>query len=70
MAKYGVDDEGRPYVHMKAWKQRRLIAEFVQTQGVVMLRCRKCLRWHKITIHGREPVRSQPQRLPASLHVE
>lgn len=70
MGKYGMDDEGRPYVHVKAWKQRRLIVEFIQTEGVVRIRCRKCLRWHKITIHGRVPVAFIPEQLPESLPVD
>jgi hypothetical protein len=57
MGKYGRDEGGNPYVHVKAWKQGKLIVEVVQTEGVLSLRCRKCLRWQRITIRGRVQIK-------------
>lgn len=70
MGKYGVDKGGYPYVHVRAWKQSRLIVEFIQTEGVVRIRCRKCFRWHKITIRGRVPIQVKPENLPSSLQLD
>ena len=70
MGKYGRDDDGRPYVHIKAWKQDKLIVEVIQTDGELRVRCRRCKRWHTITIHGKVPVNVRMESLPASMHVE
>lgn len=50
LAVYGVDESGQLYVHVKIWKQSRIYGEIIVTGGVVKLRCRECLRWHKIRI--------------------
>lgn len=50
LAKAGRDKDGRPFVWMKVYKQRRLYGEMVAVEGEVHLRCRECRRWHRITI--------------------
>lgn len=47
---YGVNEKGELYVHVKIYKQSRVFGEIVATRGVVQLRCRECLRWHRVTI--------------------
>ena len=50
LAVAGRDETGKPYVHMKVYKSKRLFGEMIATSGVVLLRCRDCFRWHRITI--------------------
>jgi hypothetical protein len=50
LALAGRDTRGNPYVHMKVYKSRKLYGEMVATSGTVMLHCRECFRWHRITI--------------------
>lgn len=45
---YGVDSRGKLFVHVKIWKQKRIYGELVFTGGVVKMRCRNCLRWHRV----------------------
>lgn len=52
-----------PYVHIKVFKQGRIFGEVVVTEGVVRLRCRECLRWHKVRIRH-VGVDSKPEELP------
>lgn len=52
LARYGINDLGQVYVHVKAWKQREIISEVIVTEGVVNLRCRECTRWHEVKIVG------------------
>jgi hypothetical protein len=50
LAVYGIDEHGQLYVHVKIYKQSRVFGEVIVTGGVVRLRCRECLRWHKVRI--------------------
>jgi hypothetical protein len=67
LALAGRDTQGRLYVHMKVFKAKRLYAEMVATQGVVSLRCRECLRWHRISIKAEVEVKESP--LPRGIPV-
>lgn len=69
LAVYGRDTQtGHPFVHVKVWKGKRLYTEMVATGGIVRLRCRECLRWHKVNIVGAS-VELQVERLPVSIAV-
>jgi len=50
LATYGLDTDGRLYVHVRIFKQQRIYGEVVVTEGTVRLHCRECLRWHKVVI--------------------
>lgn len=50
LAVYGVNEQGLLYIHIKVYKQQRIFGEIIATGGVVQLRCRECLRWHKVRI--------------------
>lgn len=50
LAVYGIDEHSQLYVHVKIYKQSRIFGEVIVTGGVVRLRCRECLRWHKVRI--------------------
>lgn len=64
----GVDARGEPWVHVKVWKGQRLYAEVVATSGLVKLRCRKCLRWHKVTIVLGAPALEEMSTRQQQLH--
>jgi hypothetical protein len=74
LAVAGRDAHGEPYVHVKVWKSvgrgqpPRLFAEVVATSGVVRLRCRECLRWHKVSIK-RTAVDFRTEKLPAAISL-
>jgi hypothetical protein len=50
LATYGLDEKGKVYVHVKIYKQARIYGELLITEGVVKVRCRECLRWHRVVI--------------------
>jgi hypothetical protein len=57
LAKYGVDDKGKMYVHVKIFKQRQVYGEILVQEGTVSILCRECLRWHRIKlVHPRRAV--------------
>lgn len=72
LAMYGQDTRTREYfIHVRAYKQRRLITELVVpliSGGVVRIRCRNCLRWHKISVKTSQ-VEVRPEALPDSIAV-
>lgn len=48
LAMYGLDKRGRLYVHVRVYKQNRIYAETVCYGGEIKIRCRECIRWHRI----------------------
>jgi len=50
LAVYGVGGDGKLFVHVRVFKQRRIYGEMLVTEGKVKLRCRECLRWHTVVI--------------------
>ncbi len=46
----GRDASGKPYFHVKVFKQSRVFGEVIVTSGSAMVRCRDCLRWFTVTI--------------------
>lgn len=48
LATFGVDSKGELFVHVKIYKQNRIYGELVFEGGVVKIRCRNCLRWHRV----------------------
>lgn len=69
LAVCGVDSITRqPFVHIKAYRQNRIFAEVVITSGTARIRCRECLRWHKVTIRV-ETVDTVVERLPESIAI-
>ncbi len=49
LARYG-NDKGKLYIHVRVYKQERVFAEVLVTDGIVKLRCRDCFRWHTVKI--------------------
>lgn len=52
MATYGVDTEGKLYVHVKVYKQHRIYGNVKITlgTGTVELQCRECIRWYRVVV--------------------
>lgn len=50
LAVYGIDAQGKLFVHVKIWKQSRVYGEVLVTGGTVKLHCRECYRWHTVII--------------------
>lgn len=62
LATYGIDSRGKLFVHVKIWKQKRIFGELVIEGGVVKLRCRVCLRWHRVVIrHDSAALSEEPE---------
>lgn len=50
LAVYGIDKDGRLFIHVKIFKQRRIYGELLFKGGEVSLKCRECYRWYRIFI--------------------
>lgn len=71
LAMYGVDVDGKLFIHVRVYKQHRVFAETLCKGGEVAILCRECLRWHRITIRDSAPALEEvekPVELKAS-HV-
>lgn len=66
LATYGVDRDGELFVHVKIWKQRRIFGELVFMRGVVKMRCRNCLRWHRVVIRNHTASLTPDEDVPVS----
>lgn len=67
LATYGLNKDGALYLHVKIYKQSRIYGELILLGGLVRIKCRNCLRWHRIRIQGNraELVNTQePETLP------
>lgn len=54
LAIYGNDENGKPYVHVRIFKQGRIFGDVVVYGGEVKICCRECIRWHRITFVGEQ----------------
>jgi hypothetical protein len=59
LAVYGIGLDGRPYIHVRIYKQRRVYGEMVFKGGELSLVCRECIRWHRITIRDERPAMAE-----------
>lgn len=66
LAKYGRNSGGL-FVHVRIHKQSKIYGEFVFTSGTVRIRCRECLRWHKIRISDVPVVKVVEEDLPENV---
>lgn len=64
LATYGVDSGGKLFVHVKIYKQNRIYGELVFEGGIVKIRCRNCLRWHRVIFAGRQTVVLKEDQAP------
>lgn len=58
LAYYGVDENDKPYVHVKVYKQERLYGEWFMQDGVCNVRCRDCYRWTKIVFKNPKNIKA------------
>jgi len=66
LALAGTGSDGVPYIHVKAYKQQKIITELVITSGIVRLRCRNCNRWLTLNVKT-ETVTVRNEPLPPSI---
>lgn len=69
LATYGVNSKGQLFVHVKIFKQNRIYGELVFEGGVVKIRCRNCLRWHRVIFNNRTVALSEDKAPEAQAHV-
>ena len=65
LGEYGLDNRGKPYLHIKVWKGDRLYAEVIFRGGEAKILCRECLRWYRVVFQiprsHLEPVETPPE---------
>jgi hypothetical protein len=54
LAIWGNDENGRPYIHVRIYKQGRIFGDVVAHGGEVKICCRECVRWHRIVFVGEQ----------------
>lgn len=66
LAMFGLSQDGRPYVHVRVFKQHRVYADMLVRQGELELICRECFRWHRITfvVDSKRPVLAETVKPP------
>lgn len=66
LATFGLDEEGKLYIHVKVYKQQRVYGEVLITEGTVRLHCRECFRWHKVVMqpHGKAELQEMTDGIP------
>lgn len=69
LAKYGVDSDGKLYVHIRVYKQNRIFSESIMRGGEIEIKCRECFRWHKIRIVDSRPIVSEEKEPSGSVLV-
>lgn len=50
LATFGLDADGKVYIHVRVFKQRRIYGEVILQGGTAKIHCRECLRWHQVVI--------------------
>lgn len=59
LATYGLDSGGNLFVHVKIYKGNRIYGELVAEGGPLKIRCRNCLRWHRVNFSPRTATLSE-----------
>lgn len=59
LAMYGIDLDGRLYVHIKIERQGRTVSESVHKGGIVSVKCRDCYRWQEIKMSSGRAMMSE-----------
>ena len=69
LATYGIDSKCKLFVHVKIYKQNRIYGELVFEGGIVKIRCRNCLRWHRVMFQEYAATLSEDQAPEAQANV-
>jgi hypothetical protein len=69
LAYYGVDEQGRVYVHIKVYKQARIYGETLHYGGELKIRCRECFRWHRVVFVRTNELKLEEEADPPELAV-
>lgn len=59
LAIWGNDEDGKPYIHVRIYKQGRIFGDVVFTGGEVRICCRECVRWHRIVFVAGQDSKAQ-----------
>lgn len=59
---------GDPFVHVKSVRNGNINAEVIAHEGMIRIRCKRCQRWHTVTIK-RVSVEQVAEKLPATVSV-
>lgn len=59
LAIWGNDKTGKPYVHIRIYKQGKIFGDVLVHGGEVKICCRECVRWHCITFVGEQRNKAQ-----------
>ena len=62
LAMYGIDENGRLFIHIKVYKAKVMKAEVFIRGGEVTLRCSKCLKYHIVKIIQKRAVLKRTSR--------
>lgn len=69
LATYGVNKTGDLFVHVKIYKQNRIYGEIVFEGGIAKIRCRNCLRWHRVVFRTNVVTLSEDEAPEAQANV-
>lgn len=67
LAMYGIDGDGRLFIHIKVYKAKMMKAEVFIRGGEVTLRCSKCLKYHIVKIVQRKAILKRTSRPDSEL---
>lgn len=62
LAKYGIDESGRLFIHIKVYKASQVKHESFVRGGEVTLRCYRCDKYHLVRIRNSEAVLDHGRR--------
>ena len=67
---YGLDENGRAYVHLRVFKQQRIFGDLVAYGGEVKILCRECIRWHRIFFVGESRAQAELRETAAPPEID
>lgn len=67
LAMFGVDEDGKLYIHIKIWRQNKLYGNMVFRGGEISIQCRECFRWYRVAIRDNQEPRLQQTEAPQEL---
>ncbi len=64
LATFGLDSGGNLFVRVKIWKQSRIFGEIIAEGGPLRIRCRECLRWHRVIFGSKKVTLTEDTSAP------
>lgn len=66
LAMYGIEN-GKLYIHLRIFKQKRIYGEMLVQGGLVRIKCRECFRWNTVKIVQPNQVKLEESTTPEVL---